>query len=157
MPSVDQELAARLELLRGICFSFLYDLCCWLARARQPISVDTVEYGRAELAEMSDPVERLRHYVAPELLDRWAQALCPFFEQGLRLAPELGDTGPLREEGLEDGGPVRAEVRFANRSFAVDGQQRRHALPRQEWELTLWIASDLGRVGDATLRPVEAS
>jgi hypothetical protein len=154
-PNVDRELAERLERLRGICFCVLYDLCSWMAVARLGVPPDIAEYALADVGGLADPVERMRCYVDEELIESWATALQPFFERGLRLRPELGDTGPLREEGLEDKREVKAEVRFHNRSTLVDREEQRMPLPRREWVLQLWVSPDLVRIVDARLGPAE--
>jgi hypothetical protein len=155
-PLPPEELAQRLELLRGLCFCVLYDLCCWLAGARQEIPSATKEYTQTHLRSIADPRQRLQYYVNPQLLAVWEQALQPFFASGLRLAPELGDSATLREEGLEHGEPVRVELRFNNRSSLLAAGQPRQQLPRGEWVLTMWVAADLTRVDDATIRPLDA-
>jgi hypothetical protein len=108
-----------------------------------------------DVGGLADPVERLQRYVDADLIETWRAALQPFVERGLRLQPELGDTGPLREVGLEAGTEVSAEVRFHNRSMVVDDLQRRQALPRREWFLQIRVSQDLTRVLDARLRTAE--
>jgi hypothetical protein len=152
---VDRELARRLEMLRGLCFCLLYDLCCWMAGAQEGVSPETVEYSLMDVGGLHDPVERLQRYVDADLLDTWRAALQPFVGHGLRLQPELGDTGPLREVGLEAGTEVTAELRFHNRSIVVDDLQRRQPLPRREWLLEIRVSNDLTWVLDAHLRAAE--
>jgi hypothetical protein len=154
-PVPPEELAKNLEQLRGLCFCVLYDLCCWMAGARQEVPESTREYAHVHLRQVVDPRQRLQHYVNPQLLAMWERALEPFFTTGLRLAPELGDSATLREEGLERGEPVRVELHFKNRSSVVARDLPRQPLPRSEWVLTLWVAPDLSRVDDGTLRPLQ--
>lgn len=149
----NSELYGKLETLRTLCFCALFDVCSWLAGARQPVPDQTVEYGLSHLRAVEDPRGRLSEYVEPHLLASWDEALAPFFAARIRMAPELGDSAELREEGLDAGGPVRVELRFSNLSSLVTTDARR-PLPRGEWALTLWITADLTRVDDAMLRPV---
>jgi hypothetical protein len=153
---VDRDLARRLDILRGLCFCMLYDLCCWMARAHEGgVPTETVEYSLMDVGGLNDPLERLQKYVNAELLETWRVALQPFLGQGLTLQPELGDTGPLREVGLEARTEVTAEVRFHNRSVVVDDLQQRHPLPAREWLLEIRVSRDLTWVLDARLRAVE--
>lgn len=154
-PPRPEELAQRLEVLRGLSFSALYDICSWLAGAWQPVPEGANEYGLNHIRQIQDPRQRLQYYCNPELLATWEQALQPFFSTRMRMAPELGDSATVREEGLERGRPVRVEMQFTNRSSLVGPGQPRHPLPREDWILTLWIAADLTRIDDATLRPVD--
>lgn len=156
-PLPPEELAKKLEELRGLCFCVLYDVCCWLAGARQEVPATTKEYTQSHLRQVADPRQRLQYYVNPQLLWTWEQALQPFFATGLRLAPELGDSATLREEGLERGEPVRVELRFNNRSSLLAKGRPRQQLPRGEWVLTMWVSADLARVDDATMRPSDAA
>jgi hypothetical protein len=143
--------ADRLETLRGMCFCLLYDLCCWLALAQEPVSDDTTEYSLTRLRAIEDPRQRLAGYVSQALLASWEHALEPFFDAGATLDPELGESGPLRHEGLDDGGRVLAELRFTNQSRVRDGAGRPHGLPPLDWVLSVWLSSDLSRVESATL------
>lgn len=154
-PPTPAELGKQLEVLGGICFCVLYDLCCWLAEARQPVPDNVAKYSLAHLKSIPDPRQRLQYYVNPMVLASWDQVLQPFFATELRLAPELGDSASLTEEGLDRGAPVRVEMRFQNRcSVAVPGSARK-PLPRGEWVMTLWVSDDLTRVDDVVLRPRE--
>ncbi|HEX4213334.1 MAG TPA: hypothetical protein VIA06_08435 [Candidatus Dormibacteraeota bacterium] len=149
------ELGKLLEVLGGICFCVLYDLCCWLAEARQPVPANVQKYSLTHLKAIPDPRQRLQYYVNPMVLASWDQVLQPFFATDLRLAPELGDSASLTEEGLDKGDAVRVEMRFQNRcSVAIPGNARK-PLPRGEWVMTLWISDDLTRVDDVVLRPRE--
>ena len=143
--------ANRLEALRGMCFCLLYDLCCWLALAEEPVPEDTTEYSLTALRAIEDPHRRLAAYVSKALLASWERALEPFFGCGATLDPELGESGPLRHEGLGDGGRVLAELRFTNQSRVRDGAGRPHQLAPQEWVLNVWLCADLSRVESATL------
>jgi hypothetical protein len=154
-PPNPQQLAERLETLRGLCFCALFDLCSWLAGARQGVGQDTPEYSLNHLRQVVDPRQRLQYYMNPQVLVRWDQVLQPFFATDVRMAPELGDSASLSEEGLEKGRPVRVELRFNNRSSLVAPGQPRQPMPREEWALTLWVSADLTRIDDAVLRPVE--
>jgi hypothetical protein len=143
--------ADRLETLRGICFCLLYDLCCWLALAEEPVPDDTTEYLLTSLRAIEDPRRRLAGYVSQALLASWERVLEPFFDAGASLDPELGESGPLRYEGLDDGGRVLAELRFTNQSRVRDGAGRPRGLPPQDWVLNVWLSPDLSRVESATL------
>ena len=148
------EREAREEALRGLCFCLLYDLCAWLARARRPIPAEVREYRLKAARHLPDPSDRMRRYLDPALLELWERALAPFFDSGASLSLELGEAAPLGAEGLEErNGEVRAELRFSERSSLVDGQGRRHPLPRRDWVLEAWVSSDLERVENACLRP----
>ncbi|MGH7881732.1 MAG: hypothetical protein ACREN8_02335 [Candidatus Dormibacteraceae bacterium] len=153
-PPTPEELGKKLEQLRGLSFCVLFDLCCWLASARQEVPENTQEYTLTHLRPIPDPRQRLQYYVNPQLLALWEQALQPFFATGLRLSPELGDSAMLREEGLDRGGPVRVELRFNNRSSLLSRGRPRQPLPRGELVLTMWVSADLARIDDATLRPL---
>jgi hypothetical protein len=150
-----EELTEQLETLRGLAFTVLYDLCCWMANARQPVPDDTDGYSLTPLRSIPDPRERLQYYVNPMLLASWDTALQPFFARGCRLSPELGDSATLTEEGLDRGGPVRVELQFTNRSSVVADGRPRKQLPRGDWVLTLWVSAELNRIDDAILRPLE--
>jgi len=141
----------RLETLRGMCFCLLYDLCCWLALAEEPVPEDTREYALASLRTIEDPRRRLGGYVSEVLLASWERSLEPFFAAGASLDPELGESGPMRQEGLDDGGRVLAELRFTNRSRVRDDTGWPHQLPPQDWVLNVWLSPDLSRVESATL------
>jgi hypothetical protein len=143
----------RLESLRGLCFCLLYDLCCWLAGADQPVPDDAAEYALGRLREVPDPRGRLAAYVGARLLSSWERVLQPFFLLGAALEPELGEAGPLRHTGLERGGRVRAELRFRSRSRVRDRRGRAHDLAPRDWVLTVWLAPDLDRVESAALTP----
>ena len=102
----------RLEALRGMCFCLLYDLCCWLAQVVEPVPDDTTEYSLTSLRAIDDPRRRLGGYVNQAVLASWEHALEPFFAGGATLDPELGESGPMRQEGLDDGGKIgRASCR----------------------------------------------
>ena len=143
----------RLESLRGLCFCLLYDLCCWLAAAHQPVPDDAVEYALGRLREVPDPRARLGAYVGARLLASWDRALQPFFLLGAALEPELGEAGPLHQTGLERGGPIRAELRFRSRSRVRDRRGRAHDLTPRDWVLTIWLSPGLDRVESAALTP----
>jgi hypothetical protein len=134
-----------------MCFCLLYDLCCWLAQAEEPVPDDTAEYSLTSLRAIEDPRRRLGGYVSEALLAAWERALEPFFAGGASLDPELGESGPMRQEGLDDGGRVLAELRFTNRSRVRDEAGRPHQLPAQDWVLNVWLSPDLSRVESATL------
>jgi hypothetical protein len=154
-PPNPTELAQRLEILRGLCFCALFDLCSWLAGAHQAVPEQTREYSLTHIREVPDPRQRMQYYINPQLLAMWDQALQPYFTGLVRMAPELGDSAQLREEGLDKGMPTRVELRFNNRSSLVAARQPRQPMPREEWALTLWVSADLTRIDDACLRPVE--
>jgi hypothetical protein len=141
------------DALREICFCLLYDLCAWLSGTRRPIPPEVHEYRLAAVRQLADARERLRHYLDPELLDHWEAALRPFFDAGAVLSLELGEAAPLEAMGLDQGGEVRAEVRFSEQSSVIDRFGRRHPLPRREWALEAWLSNDLKRVQNACLRP----
>jgi hypothetical protein len=143
--------ADRLETLRGMCFCLLYDLCCWLAMAEEPVPDETTEYSLTSLRTIEDPRRRLAGYVNEALLASWERALEPFFVCGATLDPELGESGPLSHDGLDDGGRVLAELRFTNLSRVRDGDGRPHPLPPQDWVLNAWLSPDLSRVESATV------
>lgn len=144
----------REEALRGLCFCLLYDLCAWLARARRPIPAEVREYRLEAARHLPDPSDRMRQYLEPALIDLWERVLAPFFDSGASLSLELGEAAPLGAEGLQDvHGPIRAELRFSERSSLVDELGRRHPLPQRDWVLEAWVSSDLARVEDACLRP----
>ena len=143
--------ADQLEALRGMCFCLLYDLCCWLARNEDPVPDDTLEYSLTPLRAIEDPRRRLGGYVSQAVLASWERALEPFFASGATLDPELGESGPMYQQGLDDGGPVLAELRFTNRSRVRDEAGGPHQLPPQEWVLDVWLSPDLSRVESATL------
>ena len=141
------------EMMRGVCFCLLYDLCCWLAGTHRVVSAEVDEYTMTELRMVEDPRERLRRYVSPNLLRTWEGALQPFFTSGLILDPELGEAGSFEEHGRDAGGRARAELRFGNRSSVVDPAQRRHELPVRDWILTVWLSPKPGRyIENATIR-----
>jgi hypothetical protein len=142
----------RSAALQGLCFCFLYDLCSWLAGGRGPVSSRTSEYTLSQLRSLPDPRQRLEQYVSPQLLGSWDEALGPFFSRGLLLVPELAADTELMEDGMREGGPVRADLRFYSRSSLRDGS-RFSPLPNRRWQLTLWVSADLARVDDAALRP----
>jgi hypothetical protein len=143
--------ADRLQALRGVCFCLLYDLCCWLAGAEEPVPDETTEYALTPLRAIEEPRRRLGGYASQALLVSWERALEPFFASGATLDPELGESGPLRHEGLDDGGRVLAELRFTNRSRVRDDAGRSYQLPAQDWVLSVWLSPDLSRVESATL------
>jgi hypothetical protein len=134
-----------------MCFCLLYDLCCWLAGAEEPVADETAEYALAPLRAIEEPRRRLAGYVSQPLLASWERALDPFFASGATLDPELGESGPLSQEGLDDGGRVLAELRFTNRSRVNDETGRSYQLPTQDWALKVWLSPDLSRVESATL------
>jgi hypothetical protein len=134
-----------------MCFCLLYDLCCWLAGAEESVPEETAEYSLTPLRAIAEPRQRLEAYVSKPLLASWERALEPFFARGASLDPELGESGPLRQEGLDDGGRVLAELRFANRSRVRDDVGRSYQLPDQDWVLEVWLSPDLSRVESATL------
>ncbi len=141
------------DAMRGICFCLLYDLCCWLASVRRPVSGDVEEYALSSLREIGDPRQRLARYVNPALLQSWEHALQPFFASGATLDPELGEAGSFLERGRDAAGRLRAELRFSNRSSVLDQGQRQVPLPVHEWILTVLLSSDLGGfVENATIR-----
>jgi hypothetical protein len=143
----------RLESLRGLCFCLLYDLCCWLAAVRRPVPDDVDEYTLVALREIGDPRLRLSRYVSPALLDSWERVLQPFFQSGLTLEPELGESGSFQERGRDAAGRIQAELQFGNRSSVLDRGQRRHQLPPHDWVLTVWLSAELGGyVENATIR-----
>ena len=143
--------ADRLEALRGVCFCLLYDLCCWLARAEEAVPDDTMEYSLTALRAIEDPRRRLGGYVSQAVLASWERALEPFFASGATLDPELGESGPMHHHGLDDGGPVLAELRFSNHSRVRDHASGPHQFPPQDWVLNVWLSPDLSRVESATL------
>jgi hypothetical protein len=153
-PPKPEELGQRLETLRGLCFCALFDIFSWLAGSWQKVPEGIKEYGLTDLRGIEDPRQRLQYYFNPHVLASWEQALQPFFATKMRVAPELGDSATLREEGLERGLPVKVEMRFTNRSSLVGPGQPRQPLPREDWVLTLWVAADLTRIDDATMRPI---
>jgi hypothetical protein len=143
----------RPEAMRGICFCLLYDLCCWLAAVRRPVPDDVDEYTLVALREIGDPRLRLSRYVSPALLDSWERVLQPFFQSGLTLEPELGESGSFQERGRDAAGRLQAELQFGNRSSVLDRGQRRHQLPPHDWVLTVWLSAELGGyVENATIR-----
>ena len=148
-----KSLDEREDALREICFCLLYDLCAWLSGTPRPIPPEVHEYRLAAVRQHADARERLRHYLDPELLDHWEAALRPFFEAAAFLSLELGEAAPLEAMGLDQGGEVRAEVRFSEQSSVIDRFGRRHPLPRREWALEAWLSNDLKRVQNACLRP----
>jgi tetratricopeptide (TPR) repeat protein len=149
----DSELRVNMQTLRGLTFTALYDLCCWLAGANQPVPDDNDAYSLTNLRAIAWPRERLGAYVNPGLLALWDEALRPYLGSGVRLAPELGDDAKLIEHGLERGEPVRAEVQFKDRSsLLLQGGELRPVAPG-DWMLTLWVSADLARIDDAMLRP----
>jgi len=98
----------------------------------------------------------MKHYTSPELVASWKTALQPFFDAGLRLSPELGDGGDLSEDGLIEGTAVRATVKFQNRSAIYNRDNVRGVLPRAEWQMSVFINSELTRIEHAVLRPAAA-
>ena len=134
-----------------MCFCLLYDLCCWLAGAEEPVPDETTEYSLTPLRAIPEPRRRLGGYVSQPLLTSWERALEPFFAGGASLDPELGESGPLRQQGLDEGGRVLAELRFTNRSRVRDDAGRTYQLPAQDWVLEVWLSPDLSRVESATL------
>jgi hypothetical protein len=134
-----------------MCFCLLYDLCCWLANAVEAVPDDTTEYSLSSLRAIEEPRRRLGGYVSQALLVSWEHALEPFFGAGATLDPELGESGPLRQEGLQEGGRVLAELRFTNRSRVIDVGGQAHQLPPEDWVLNVWLSPDLSRVESATL------
>lgn len=144
----------REEELRGLCFCLLYDLCAWLTRAQRPVPPEVREYTLDGARHLPDPCQRLRQYLATDLVDLWQRALAPFFESRALLSLELGEAAPLGAEALHEGsGLVRAELRFSERSSLLDAEGRRHPLPVREWLLEAWVSSDLEQVENARLRP----
>jgi hypothetical protein len=133
------DVPTRVESLRGICFCLLYDLCCWLAASGEPVPDDAPEYSLHDLRQVDDPLSRLAAYVSPELTSAWERALEPFFAAGVHFKPELGETAPLRWEGLDGKGPVLAELSFSHRS--------------RGWVLRALLSPDLGRVETASITP----
>lgn len=144
----------RLERVRGLCFSVLYDLCAWLAGARDGVPANISDYPLEHLRGIPDPHQRLQHYVHPHLLATWEQALRPFFAAALRLDPAIGPSAIQRCDGLVGGTTVRVEYRFENQSALIAESGLRRPLPPAPWVLTLWITQDLQRVDDGTLRPL---
>jgi hypothetical protein len=152
----EDELSQKFEILQGLCFCLVFDLCFYLAGKTAPVPADIPEYKLKRLREIPRPWERMSHYVAPELLESWKTALEPFFAANLRLAPELGDGGDLSEDGLIEGKPVRATVKFQNRSAIYDQNGVRGVLPRAEWQMSVFVNADLTRIDHAVIRPAAA-
>ena len=153
----EDDLSQRFEMLQGLCFCLVFDICFYLAGKVAPIPQDITEYKLKRLMEIPQPLERMSHYVAPELLASWKKALEPFFAAGLRLSPELGDGGDLSEDGLMEGtGVVRATVKFQNRSAVYDHNNVRGVLPRAEWQMSVFVNPELDRIEHAVLRPSAA-
>jgi hypothetical protein len=144
----------RLERVRGLCFSVLYDLCAWLAAATEGVPANLSDYSQGHLRGIPDPRQRMQHYVHPHLLATWDQALRPFFAAALRLDPVIGPAAVQRCDGLDGGTTVRVEYRFENQSALLTESGSRQSLAQAPWVLTLWITQDLQRVDDATLRPL---
>lgn len=153
-PPGDGDGNARLKAVSGTCFCLLYDLCGWLAGTAWPVPPETEEYTRAELRGIADPRERLSRYSSPSLLSSWQRALEPFFQAGVSLLPELDEEGSLRYEGLQEKGPVLAQLDFVSHSALLAADGRRLSLPRRRWVLSVWLSADLGRVESASIRPV---
>ena len=152
----EDDLSQRFEMLQGLCFCLVFDTCFYLAGKVAPIPPDITEYKLKRLMEIPSPLERMGHYVAPELLASWKKALEPFFASGLRLSPELGDGGDLSEDGLIEGTAVRATVKFQNRSAIYNRDNVRGVLPRAEWQMSVFINPELTRIDHAVLRPAAA-
>jgi hypothetical protein len=148
---------SREEQARGLCFSFLYDLCAWLAGAREPVPPEVREYSLGQLRGAADPRQRLQYYVHPHLLASWEQALRPYFAARLRLDPEIGPSVIQRSDGLNGNGPARVEYRFENRCALLAQGGGRQSMPPAPWVLTLWMTADLQRVDDGTLRPLASA
>lgn len=149
----EDDLSQRFEMLQGLCFCLVFDICFYLAGKVAPVPADISEYKLNRLREIPQPLERMSHYVSPELIASWKTALEPFFAAGLRLSPELGDGGDLSEDGLIEGTAVRATVKFQNRSAVLDSNNVRGVLPRAEWQMSVFVNSDLTRIEHAVLRP----
>src|SRR5205085_10241499 len=97
--------------------------------------------------------ERLERYVNPAVLESWERALQPFVASGATLEPELGEAGSFHDQGRDDGGRLRAELRFGNRSSVLDRARRRHQLPHLPWLLTVLLSGARGGyVEQATIR-----
>ncbi|MBO0685730.1 MAG: hypothetical protein J2P45_21450, partial [Candidatus Dormibacteraeota bacterium] len=60
--------ADRMEAVRSMCFCLLYDLCCWLAGALEPVPDETGEYSLTWLRRTADPRERLAAYTRGALV-----------------------------------------------------------------------------------------
>jgi hypothetical protein len=148
-----KSLEEREDTLREVCFCLLYDLCAWLSGARRAVPPEVNEYRLASVRQFADARERLRHYLHPDLLEHWDVALRPFFDAGASLSLELGEAAPLEALGLEEGGGVRAQIRFSEQSSVIDRFDRRHPLPRREWVMEAWLSRDLERIENACLRP----
>jgi hypothetical protein len=156
---VPEHLRGQVDLLRGTCFCVLYDLCCWLTGTGRPVPEETAAYALAEFRDVPNPRQRLAGYCDPALLELWDAALTPFLRAGFRLAPKLGDSAALREEGLQEDAPrSHVELRFTNRSSVIMPGIGRHArpLPVDEWIMDLWVSLDAnsGYVHDACVRPL---
>jgi Tetratricopeptide repeat len=139
------------QALQGLSFSFLYDLCSWLAGNRQKIPPDVRAYGLEELRDVDSPRERLQKYVNPELLEKWEAVLKPFFDSSARLAPELGNSAMLRisSEGIR---PIHTALRFRSTSTIAVPDGSRLPLPPATYALSLSIADDLSHVETAALQ-----
>ena len=152
----EDELSQRFEMLQGLCFCLVFDICFYLANKVAPVPADITEYKLKRLREIPQPLERMSHYVAPELIASWKTAIEPFFAAGLRLSPELGDGGDLSEDGLIEGNAVRATVKFQNRSAIYDRNNVRGVLARAEWQMSVFVNAELTRIDHAVLRPAAA-
>lgn len=136
----DPSLPPSPDAARGICFCLLYDLCCWLATVRRPVPSDVDEYTLVTLRDIGDPRRRLDQYVNPAVLASWERALRPFFESGVTLEPELGESGSFHDRGRDPAGRLRAELHFGNRSSVMDRAMRRHQLPPYDWALSVLLS-----------------
>lgn len=132
--------------VREVGIAFLVDLTAWLGRWQGPVP-SHVEYPLEPLRDIDDAALRLGRYVAPEVFDRWRQALQPFFEAGADFVVEVAD---VVIEPDPSGAPC-CDIRFRDQSHAreLDASVRQ---PRR-WHLRLWVEPDGRHVLDARLRP----
>ncbi len=143
----------RSELLAGLCYCLLYDLCAWLAGSRWPVPPGLDEYRREDLRLLSHPRERLGRYLEPQLLLTWERALTPFFEAGAILKPRVRETAALDLFDMECGGLPRAQLRFGDSSSVLGHADARLERPARDWLLTVTASGDLLRVQEARLEP----
>lgn len=148
----NEELGRKLETVAVICFCFLYDLCSWMANAVGPVPNSVRSYGLNSLRELGTAKERMAYYVNADLLSTYEEALEPFFEAGLRLAPEFGDVISMDIEGLAEGGPVVVTLVFKDSSAVIDSNEVRALFQPQPWVMKLFLRPDLERVETCTLR-----
>ncbi|MDQ6900422.1 MAG: hypothetical protein M3072_13095 [Candidatus Dormibacteraeota bacterium] len=147
--------ACRTEpVAAGLCYCLLYDLCAWLAGSHAPVPVEVREYRQEDLQFLPDPLDRLRRYLAPQLLQAWERALAPFFAAGGSLVPRLQDTASLDLISPTRDGQVQVRLKFSESGWLLGRGAGRVERPARQWLLNVTALPDQLQIQAARLEQV---